>query len=61
MAPPMAAAALGRDPIGLAELIADTFRLWCNKLGYVEDHPRLNTEDFCVPPPTTSFAPDSPG
>ena len=46
----------GRRQVGtgnLAELIADTFRLWRSKLGYVEDHPRLNAEDFCPPAPTS--------
>ena len=33
----------------MAEIIADTFRLWCTKLGYVEDHPPLNADDFRPP------------
>jgi DNA repair photolyase len=37
----------------LAELIADTFRIWCAKLGYANDHPPLNTKKF-QPPLTTS-------
>jgi DNA repair photolyase len=36
----------------LAELIADTFRLWCAKLGYSDDHPPLSTEAFQPPLPT---------
>jgi DNA repair photolyase len=37
----------------LAELIADTFRLWCTKLGYSDDHPPLNCDAFKAPPPTS--------
>src|SRR5215212_4362395 len=37
----------------LAELIADTFRLWCTKLGYSDDHPPLNAEAF--EPPRSRF------
>jgi DNA repair photolyase len=36
----------------LAELIADTYRLWCTKLGYSDDHPPLNAEGFRPPQPT---------
>jgi DNA repair photolyase len=36
----------------LAELIADTFRLWCTKLGYSDDHLPLNCEAF-EPPQST--------
>jgi DNA repair photolyase len=36
----------------VAELIADTFRIWCNKLGYRDDHPPLNCEAFEPPQPT---------
>ena len=46
----------GRRQVGtgnIAELIADTFRLWCTKLGYIEDHPPLNADDFCPPAPST--------
>ena len=39
----------------LAELIADTFRLWCTKLGYADDHPPLNAEAF--QPPLTDKGP----
>lgn len=42
----------GRRQVGtgnMAELIADTFRLWTAKLGYVEDHPSLNCEAFQPP------------
>jgi DNA repair photolyase len=35
----------------VAELIADTFRIWCAKLGYAEDHPPLNAEAFRPPMP----------
>jgi DNA repair photolyase len=35
----------------LAELIADTFRLWCTKLGYSDDRPPLNREAFQPPQP----------
>jgi DNA repair photolyase len=37
----------------VAELIADTFRIWCAKLGYVDAPPPLNCEAF-QPPPTTT-------
>jgi hypothetical protein len=36
----------------MAELIADTFRLWTTKLGYSDDHPPLNCEAFEPPLPT---------
>ena len=36
----------------LAEIIADTFRLWCTKLGYLDEHPTLNREAFQPPQPT---------
>jgi DNA repair photolyase len=35
----------------MADLIADTFRLWCTKLGYSDDHPPLNREAFQPPQP----------
>jgi DNA repair photolyase len=35
----------------MAELIADTFRIWCAKLGYSDDHPPLNCEAFEPPQP----------
>ena len=35
----------------MAELIADTFRLWCTKLGYSDDHPPLNCDSFQPPRP----------
>jgi DNA repair photolyase len=36
----------------LAELIANTFRLWHTKLGYLDDRPSLNTEAFQPALPT---------
>lgn len=33
----------------VAELIADTFRIWCTKLGYADDHPPLNRDAFRPP------------
>jgi DNA repair photolyase len=36
----------------LAELIADTFRLWSAKLGYADRYHELNTEAFQPPLPT---------
>jgi DNA repair photolyase len=36
----------------LAELIADTYRLWCTKLGYSDDRPPLNCDAFQPPLPT---------
>jgi DNA repair photolyase len=46
----------GRRQVGtgnIAEMIADTFRIWCTKLGYADDRPPLNAEDFQPPAPTT--------
>jgi DNA repair photolyase len=37
----------------LAELVAETFRLWTTKLGYQNDHEPLNCGDFLPPQPTT--------
>jgi DNA repair photolyase len=37
----------------MADLIADTFRLWTAKLGYADDDEPLNTGAFCPPRPTT--------
>jgi DNA repair photolyase len=37
----------------LAELIADTYRLWCTKLGYSDDHPPLNAKAFQPPRPVS--------
>ncbi len=45
----------GRRQVGqgnIAELIADTFRVSCNKLGY-EEHRALNCEAFCPPSPAS--------
>jgi DNA repair photolyase len=42
----------GRRQVGsgnVAELIADTFRLWKRKLGYAEDRSPLNAEAFRPP------------
>lgn len=36
----------------MAELIADTFRIWCAKLGYAADHPPLNCDAFQPPQPS---------
>jgi DNA repair photolyase len=36
----------------LAELIADTYRLWCTKLGFSEHWPALNGDAFEPPLPT---------
>jgi DNA repair photolyase len=36
----------------MAELIADTFRLWSAKLGYSDDHLPLNSDAFRPPRPT---------
>jgi DNA repair photolyase len=44
----------GRRQVGtgnVAELIADTFRIWCAKLGYSDDLPPLNRDAFCPPRP----------
>ncbi len=35
----------------MADLIADTFRVWCIKLGYAEEHTPLNTDAFRPPMP----------
>jgi len=46
----------GRRQVGtgsIAELISSTFEMWCKKLGYVEEHPPLNAEDFCPPAPSS--------
>ena len=46
----------GRRQVGtgnIAEMIADTFRIWCMKLGFVDDHPPLNADAFRPPTPTT--------
>jgi DNA repair photolyase len=37
----------------VADLIADTFQLWCAKLGFPDDTPPLNREAFRPPQPTT--------
>jgi DNA repair photolyase len=37
----------------VADIIADTFRIWCMKLGYADEHPPLNREAFRPPEPTT--------
>jgi DNA repair photolyase len=37
----------------IAELIADTFRIWCAKLGYAEYRPPLNADAFRPPTPTS--------
>jgi DNA repair photolyase len=42
----------GRRQVGagrMAEIIADTFRLWCTKLGYAGQHPALNADAFRPP------------
>jgi DNA repair photolyase len=46
----------GRRQVGtgnIAELIADTFRIWTTKLGYAEDRAPLNCAAFRPPPPTS--------
>jgi DNA repair photolyase len=46
----------GRRQVGtgnMAEIIADTFRIWCTKLGYADEHPPLNADDFRPPAPTS--------
>jgi len=46
----------GRRQVGtgnVAELIADTFRIWTTKLGLADDHPPLNREAFRPPQPTS--------
>jgi DNA repair photolyase len=45
----------GRRQVGsgnVADLIANTFRVWTTKLGF-DDHPHLNRGAFRPPPPTT--------
>jgi DNA repair photolyase len=37
----------------LAEMISDTFGLWCKKLGYLDEHPALNADAFRPPLPNT--------
>ncbi|HVT27881.1 MAG TPA: PA0069 family radical SAM protein [Lacipirellulaceae bacterium] len=37
----------------LAEIIADTFRIWSSKLGYDEHHQPLNCDDFRPPQPAS--------
>jgi DNA repair photolyase len=37
----------------VAEIIADTFRIWCTKLGYADDPPPLNCDAFQPPRPTS--------
>lgn len=47
----------GRRQVGtgnVAELIADTFRLWHKRLGYPEQSPPLNRAAFCPPPGTSA-------
>jgi DNA repair photolyase len=46
----------GRRQVGtgnIAELIADTFRIWTTKLGFADDHPPLNREAFRPPQPAS--------
>ncbi|MEX2307554.1 MAG: PA0069 family radical SAM protein [Pirellulales bacterium] len=46
----------GRRQVGtgnVAELIADTFRIWTTKLGFADDHPPLNRDAFRPPQPTS--------
>ena len=46
----------GRRQVGtgnMAEIIADTFRIWSTKLGYSDDYPPLNAEAFRPPTATT--------
>jgi DNA repair photolyase len=45
----------GRRQVGaghVAQLIADTFRIWTARLGFAEDHPHLNRDAFRPPTPT---------
>jgi DNA repair photolyase len=45
----------GRRQVGtgnVAELIADTFALWTKKLGYHEEHGKLNADKFVPPTPS---------
>jgi DNA repair photolyase len=44
----------GRRQVGVghvAELIAETFRIWTARLGFADDHPRLNRDAFRPPRP----------
>jgi DNA repair photolyase len=46
----------GRRQVGtgnIAELIADTFRIWTTKLEFADGHPTLNREAFRPPQPTS--------
>jgi DNA repair photolyase len=46
----------GRRQVGtgqIAELIADTFALWTKKLGYRDEHGKLNADAFNPPAPTS--------
>lgn len=46
----------GRRQVGtgnVAEIIADTFRIWCTKLGYADAHPPLNCDAFRPPAPSS--------
>lgn len=46
----------GRRQVGtgnIAELIANTFRLWTRKLGYLDEHPKLNRNAFRPPIPNS--------
>jgi hypothetical protein len=36
----------------VAEMIADTFRVWRNKLGFTQESQALNAESFRQPTPT---------
>jgi DNA repair photolyase len=45
----------GRRQVGTgnhADLIADTFRIWTHKLGYLDEHPKLNADAFIPPRPS---------
>jgi hypothetical protein len=37
----------------MADLVADTFSVWTSKLGFAEDGPPLNCDDFRPPRPAT--------
>ncbi len=42
----------GRRQVGtgnMAEVITDTFRIWCTKLGYCDDYMPLNADAFRPP------------
>jgi DNA repair photolyase len=41
----------GTGPV--ADVVADTFRVWTTKLGYADDSPPLNCDDFSPPSPST--------